>query len=277
MKISGLDLFSGIGGIALALSPWVEVKAYCEIDLHCQKLLSQNMNGGLLDKAPIYTDVTKLKGKDLEQQIDIITGGFPCQDISVAGHGAGLAGERSGLFYQVVRLASELRPSFIFLENVPAITTRGGATVITELTKGGYECRWTTLSARAVGANHKRERWWLLAKRVTTNPRCEQKGASQDLQPPGEEPERAHSTDLCQMLPHASSEGLERQWQPQRVHAEHPSSFHSCWWATEPNVARVAHGVPHRVDRIKALGNAVVPLQARIAFNYLLTSQAPPP
>jgi DNA (cytosine-5)-methyltransferase 1 len=91
MKINGLDLFSGIGGIALALAPWMETKGYCEIEPYCQKLLTQHMGDGLLDTAPIYTDVTKLRGKDIGDTIDIISGGFPCQDISVAGHGAGLA------------------------------------------------------------------------------------------------------------------------------------------------------------------------------------------
>jgi DNA (cytosine-5)-methyltransferase 1 len=96
-------------------------------------------------------------------RIDIIFGGFPCQDISVAGLGKGLEGDRSGLFFEIVRLARECEPRFIFLENVPAIRTRGGERVVKELASIGYDCRWTTLSAAAVGAPHKRERWFLLA------------------------------------------------------------------------------------------------------------------
>lgn len=94
---------------------------------------------------------------------EIIYGGFPCQDISVAGRGEGLGGERSGLFSEIVRLASELRPQFIFLENVPAIRTRGADVVVGELAHIGYDSRWLTLSAAEIGANHIRERWWLLA------------------------------------------------------------------------------------------------------------------
>jgi site-specific DNA-cytosine methylase len=97
------------------------------------------------------------------QQSIIIYGGFPCQDLSCAGNGKGLAGERSGLFFEILRLARETNPRFIFLENVPAIRTRGAATVVKELASLRYDCRWGLLSAYDVGAPHKRERWFLLA------------------------------------------------------------------------------------------------------------------
>jgi DNA (cytosine-5)-methyltransferase 1 len=96
-------------------------------------------------------------------RIDIIYGGFPCQDISIAGRGAGLEGERSGLFFQIMRLAKQVKPSFIFLENVAAITGRGGLRVVREITSLGYDCRWCVISAASVGAMHRRERWFLLA------------------------------------------------------------------------------------------------------------------
>ena len=160
--MNGLDLFSGIGGIGLALEPWVRTVAYCERDRYAQGVLLSRMRSGDIDKAPIWDDVTTLRA-DMLPRIDIIFGGFPCQDLSVAGRGKGLAGERSGLFFEIIRLVKELSPRFVFLENVPAIRTRGLSEVVNALTEIGYDCRWTCLSAGDVGAPHKRERWFLLA------------------------------------------------------------------------------------------------------------------
>jgi DNA (cytosine-5)-methyltransferase 1 len=235
--INGLDLFSGIGGIALALAPWVRPVAYCEIDRYAQGVLVSRQADGMLPMAGIWDDVRTLRGDMLPIPIDIITGGFPCQDISVAGTGAGLAGERSGLFWEIARLTGELRPAFVFLENVPAITTRGGREVVGAFATLGYDCRWCVISAASVGANHRRERWFLLA--------------------------------------HAYGQGLaipKQQDQPSKEKQELPtwpaaSKLH--WITAASDLVREVHGLPHRVDRIKALGNAVVPLQARTAFQIL--------
>lgn len=158
----GLDLFSGIGGLTKALEGYVEPLAYCENDRYAQSVLLSRMGSGDLPRAPIWDDVRTLKSEMLPA-IDIIYGGFPCQDISVAGRGEGLGGERSGLFFEIVRLVSEIQPRFIFLENVSAITVRGAERVIGEFCRLRYDCRWGILSASDVGANHQRERWWLLA------------------------------------------------------------------------------------------------------------------
>jgi len=154
--MNGLDLFSGIGGIGLALEPWVRTVAYCEREPYAQCVLLSRMQSGDIDRAPIWDDVTTLRG-DMLPRIDIVFGGFPCQDLSVAGRGKGLAGERSGLFFEIVRLVKEIKPTFVFLENVPAIRTRGLSEVVHALTEIGYDCRWTCLSAGEVGAPHKRE------------------------------------------------------------------------------------------------------------------------
>jgi site-specific DNA-cytosine methylase len=137
--------------------------AYCEIDPYCQGVLLSRISDGKLSSAPIWDDIKSLRSSMLPAKPDIIYGGFPCQDISVAGKGKGLEGERSGLFFEIMRLAEEIKPSFIFLENVPAITARGGLRVVREIAERGYDCRWCTLSAASVGAMHKRERWFLLA------------------------------------------------------------------------------------------------------------------
>lgn len=161
--LNGLDLFSGYGGISLALSEWVRPIVYCEIERYAQGILLSRMADGSLPEAPIWDDVRTLRGDLFKDRIDIVYGGFPCQDLSVAGLGKGLEGKRSGLFREIVRLAKEIKPTFLFLENVPAIRTRGLDTVIQELTEAGYDLRWTMLSAQEVGAPHKRERWFMLA------------------------------------------------------------------------------------------------------------------
>jgi DNA (cytosine-5)-methyltransferase 1 len=161
--LNGLDCFSGIGGITLALKEWVTPVAYCEINPYARAVLVSRMSDGQLPTAPIWDDVTTLHGDMLPVKPDIIYGGFPCQDISVAGRGAGLEGKRSGLFYEVARLVGEIRPAFVFLENVPAITGRGLGDVVGELARLWYDCRWGILSASDMGAPHRRDRWWLLA------------------------------------------------------------------------------------------------------------------
>jgi len=168
-KLNGLDLFSGIGGISLGLSDWVRTLAYCERDQYAQSVLLSRMSEGTIDKAPIWDDIRTLGATQFATPIDIIFGGFPCQDLSVSGKGEGISGERSGLFFDVVRLTRELNPKFVFLENVPAIRTRGLDQVLQEFTKAGYDCRWTMLSASSVGALHKRERWFLLAHSIKSS------------------------------------------------------------------------------------------------------------
>ena len=305
--LNGLDLFSGIGGIALALASYVRPVAYCEIDRYAQAVLLSQMVEGVLPVAPIWDDVRTLnreiltghaKGEhDDGKTIDIITGGFPCQDISIAGKGAGLAGERSGLFWEVVRLTGDLRPAFVFLENVPAITSRGGAEVVGAFTALGYDCRWCVVSAAKVGANHKRERWFLLAhttgeRRVTWG--AKPKGLKREASASVCSSSMAHTNSLRELQqgwglekfrgrPGNSSKDLAHpggkrppKRQGSKTEWAHATVMRADWWSTEPDVGRVAHGIPHRVDRIRALGNAVVPLQARTAFEILLRGGTTP-
>src|SRR5690606_10090066 len=119
----------GYGGIDLALRDWVRPILYCEIEHYAQAILVSRMDDQSLPFAPIWDDVTTLDGSLFKGLVDIVYGGFPCQDISVAGKGAGLDGERSGLFREIIRICKEASPTFIFLENVPAIRTRGSIEV----------------------------------------------------------------------------------------------------------------------------------------------------
>lgn len=277
-RMNGLDLFSGIGGIALALQRYVKTLAYCEIDEYARRVLEARMKHGQIDSAPIWGDVRTLKGGMFtEGSIDIITGGFPCQDVSTAGLRKGLEGQRTGLFREAIRLVRECRPKFVFLENVPGIrkyvhVVRG------ELEAIGYDCRDGFLSAAEIGAPHQRNRWWLLAHSNSGRPHEKQECFEERRDPivprwNGQEEPVAHTKSV--RLETSRTESRE----PQKADAEAafaraPDS--DCGfgihrgWATEPVVGRVAHGVPHRVDRLRCLGNAVVPQCAEAAFCALM-------
>lgn len=284
-KLYGLDLFSGIGGNTIALREWVKTVAYCEADRHAQSVLLSRMGDRSIKSAPIWDDITTLKGDMFDVSIDIIIAGFPCQDISVAGKGAGLAGKRSGLFFEVMRLAKEVKPTFIFLENVPAIRTRGLDVIIQELTEAGYDSRWCMLSAAETGAPHKRERWFLLAySRSLPKPQEYQSYDSLDQQwakVGGREQQSSWTGASNRDFGGHSSPGNETNFAlPQGsgifTHlldaniSQQPPALGAHWWSVEPGVGRVAHGVSQRVDRIKRLGNAVVPAQAKEAFEILM-------
>lgn len=266
-----LDLFSGIGGNTLALQGFTKTVAYCEIDPHARAVLESRMSEGLIPAAPVFHDVTTLKGDDVGE-IDMIVGGFPCQDISVAGKGAGIAeGTRSGLFFQIMRLTDEIKPRLLFLENVPAIRAKGLDIVLRELTKRGYDCRWTMLSAASVGARHKRERWFLLAdsnstrlQRSSTPRHTSGEGAHSVQQPTGYcegDSGGPIKPELGRVVNGISNELVESL----------PDYLGENYWKEEP-CERVTQEREQRVERIKRLGNAVVPLQARTAFIKLFNN-----
>jgi len=277
--LNGLDLFSGIGGLSVALSPWVKTIAYCEIDSYCQSVLLSRMSDDTISSAPIWNDITTLLSSMLPRHgIDIVHGGFPCQDISVAGSGAGLEGKRSRLFFEIVRLVGELRPAFVFLENVPAITTRGGVRVVSEFTRLGYDCRWTIVSAAEFGACHIRRRWFLLAHSNSNSIRDESRGGhgtdgdtKAQLANYGSERDVANPKGIRSRLRFIEGQVIKKNGTYPRAEPLGGSTAEGKqFWTTEPDVGRVAHGVPFRVDRIKGLGNAVVPLQVCEAFKRLM-------
>ena len=272
--LNGLDLFSGIGGLTLALAPWVRPVAYCENDRYAQSVLLSRIGRAELPWAPIWDDVRTLRGS-FSKPVDIIYGGFPCQDISVAGLGAGLAGKRSGLVSEIFRIVDEFTPAFVFLENVPAIRTRGAESVTKELAGRGFDCRWLTLSAAEVGATHRRERWFLMAY----SERNGLEGSEHSKTGEREAEMRRRLTD--EGSPIVANTARERREQGDSISGGSAtraretekwrgSLFGGGWWEVEPDVGRVAHGVPARVDRLRGLGNAVVPLQAREAFKRLM-------
>jgi DNA (cytosine-5)-methyltransferase 1 len=206
--------------------------------------------------------------------IDIITGGFPCQDISVAGAGKGLEGERSKLFFEIIRLVDECKPTWIFLENVPAIRTRGGETVGKELASRGYDCRWETLSAAEVGANHTRNRWFLLAHSHSLSVREQSRWISRKKWAHATKfilnGEERNALDAYGERCAIAEESDAWLWLQSKRERADPTFAGASWWNPEPGICRVDDGVPLRVDRLRGLGNAVVPAQAREAFERLV-------
>lgn len=259
-----LDLFSGVGGFSLGLErAGMQTVAFCEIDEFCQRVLAKNWPG-----VRIFDDVRTLcrrtwmnepedddnfveckihKGQDFGEcacigtdqfvdeigGVDLVCGGFPCQDLSLIGKRAGLAGADSGLWFEQLRIIVELDPQWVIVENVAALVDRGLLEILRGLDRAGFNACWFVIPAAAIGAPHKRERVWIVAN--------------------------------------ARREGLER-------HARHGEKYQlsdslrsiapvdlfsgkdaAAWWKGDAGICRVAHGIPDYVDRIKCLGNAVVP------------------
>jgi DNA (cytosine-5)-methyltransferase 1 len=263
--LNGIDLFSGYGGISVALAPWVRPVLYCEIERYPQSILLSRMADGDIPVAPIWDDITTLDGRLWRKTVDIVYGGFPCQDISCAGTGKGLAGKRSGLFFEIMRLVDEIEPSFLFFENVPAIRTRGLDRVLTELASRGYDCRWRMLSAQEVGAPHIRNRWFLLA----ANPNGSAFRQQSFLPRLSEAAPVSSSNGEAELLANADDQGLSEAGAGGKK-SQLPAFERFGGWASECGIRRVADGCAHRMDRFKALGNGVVPAQVRDAFRSLM-------
>ena len=233
-----LDLFSGIGGFSLGLerTGGFETAAFCEIDPYARAVLNKHW-----PEVPCYENVRTLTAARLGADgiaVDVICGGFPCQDISTAGKGAGLAGERSGLWSEIARLTGELRPSYVIVENVSVLRGRGLSTVLGDLSAIGYDAEWHCIPASYVGAPHRRDRIWIVAN------------------PNGTHDERGWVSSGVQKAisdPECGGTG----WNTTEHVAHDGRLAHT--WNLEPDVDRVANGVPKRVDRLKCLGNAVVP------------------
>lgn len=260
--ISGLDLFSGIGGLSLALMEWVRPVAYCEIDPYCQGVLLSRMSEGKLYRAPIWDDIRTLDGSSFAY-VDIVYGGFPCQDISLAGTRKGLEGERTGLVFELFRLVEELHPAIVFLENVGGARTYREYLIQT-LEEIGYECRDGSLAAAEVGAFHGRDRYWLIAYsdrkhlRIKSRGSEGKNGASEIL-----------TGESCKNGAPSNTNGQGEQQQKRIFKNERRRTSDCFGWSSEPGVCGVAYGIPNKMDRIRGLGNAVVPLQAKEAFKRL--------
>ena len=165
MALRSLDLFSGVGGITHALRGFATPAMYCDIDPHAQVVLRKLMGQGKLPRAPIHDNVMTLNGTKLRGKVDIIVAGAPCVGFSTSGKREGFDNEQSGLYVHVVRLIHEVRPPFVFLENVAHIVEQGLDGVLTTLGKEGYNATWVTLYAFHAGSPQHRRRWFCLASR----------------------------------------------------------------------------------------------------------------
>ena len=260
----GLSLFSGIGGLDLAFeAAGGTVAAMCEIEPYCRKVLQKHW-----PDVPLFEDVRRLRAEDVGT-VDIIYGGFPCQPFSVAGNQKGRDDDRY-LWPEFSRLVGELRPLWVVGENVPGILHLAADDVCADLEHKGYEVGIWDYEAAAVGAPHRRERFFFVAhagrgmftrgavKRAFRGEH--ETGAAPDAKRPSGAP-----------VPDAKSKRREEQ-QELSISLQKRISAISCLcgWEPEPGVGRVANGIPNRVDRLRALGNAVVPKQAYPIFGAIM-------
>ena len=324
MTLQVLDLFSGIGGFSLGLErAGMKTVAFCEIEKFPRRVLAKHW-----PEVPIYDDVRTLTANRLASDgisVDLICGGFPCTDISVAGKGLGITGPQSGLWREYARLIGELRPRYVIVENVAALLGRGLGDVLGDLAALGYDAEWHCIPASAVGAPHRRDRVWIIANSrgqqhqgaghangwapaegflETVTPRSEtvRRNCGRILEPTA-------LADLSRYMAHAYG---QRRGQIGR-HAAGCSTpdgagpgnwignagqamadanrggqlqsgwcipdqrgwiSNGSWWIVEPDVGRVAHGVPKRVDRLRGLGNAVVPQIPELIGRAILAAEA---
>jgi len=240
-----LALFAGAGGGILGghLLGWRTVCAV-EWEQYPACVLAARQNDGLLSSFPIWDDVQTFDGKPWRGIVDVVSGGFPCQDISSAGKGAGIDGERSGMWEEMARIIGEVRPQYAFIENSPMLTSRGLERVLADLAQMGFDAEWGVLSAADVGANHLRERMWIVAKQKMGHTRCKHGQARLSKT---RKFTQNNASNYCKRLSNVSL------WDEK----------------IESDIVRMDYGLATRVDRLKAIGNGQVPQVAAIAWELL--------
>ena len=248
------SLFSGIGGIDLGFERvGIKTRWQVEQDEHCNRVLEKHW-----PDVRRYRDIREIDGRNLEP-VDIISGGFPCQDISCAGKGKGLSGPRSGLFYEMARVVAEARPKYVVIENVPRLTRLGLDIVGEELRLRGYRSlRPLLVEAASVGAPHKRERIFIVAYDQSQG--IGRNGGCEDVSDTDNTPTARQRKHSGEAYPFSESEGFGLGGMSE-------------WWAVEPCVDRMANGIPSRVDRLRGIGNAVVPQVAELIGRILIKAQ----
>jgi DNA (cytosine-5)-methyltransferase 1 len=281
-----LDLFSGIGGFSYAAERLVggfKTVAFCDTDKACHKVLAKHW-----PSTPIFPDIRELTAADIKplcpDGLSLITAGFPCQDLSVAGKQAGYDGERSVLFYEIIRLARELQPKFLLLENVRNLLShQNGETfqeTLFQIAKAGYDAEWAVIPASDVGACHRRERIWIIAhaKDMFGNgsaalghgKQFEQFSVSQ------------FGDSSCQNnVAYANDAGLQGQRTEHQL-SQSGGQGTSAWssggpmlspewggYLSKPVLCRGDDGLSNRVDRLKQLGNSIVPQVAAIPLQRI--------
>lgn len=222
-----IALFAGAGGGILG-SQLLGHRIVCAVErnAYAATLLARRQNDGLLPAFPVWSDVTTFDGRPWKGRADIVSGGFPCQDISCAGKGAGIDGERSGLWSEGARIIGEVEPAIVWLENSPMLTSRGLGRVLGDLAAMGFDAKWGVLGAREAGFTHQRDRMWIFA----THPERRQRGQQQHDGPGGRV-------------------GGQQQ----------PFAWDRHWIDVFTGVRGNGHGLARNVDRTDAIRNGQVP------------------
>lgn len=303
--LTNYSFFSGVGGMDLGskMAGGIQTVGYCEKDRYAQGVLRSRIKDGGLDDAPIWDDVTTFDGKPW-RGVEIVSGGFPCQDVSVAGKRAGIEkGNRSGLFYELMRICREMGPRFILLENVAGLLVYPGAhRVFGELAEMGYDAGWKIISASDVGAPHQRQRIWIIAKpqhshtdefgsyRKEINEQgSKQRGVElrdrKNRQPrsvrgdvadaSGKRPDGRSKLEAGKEAsggggvgtPNRKQGGVVPEVGSPEAGVRGGSGENN--WTFEPDVGRVVDGVAFRVDRLKCCGNGVVSQQSIPAWEEI--------
>jgi len=272
-----LDLFSGLGGFSLGLEATggFETVAFCDIEKFSRKVLKKHW-----PNVKQYKDIKELTYEQIKEDtlapIDIITGGYPCQPFSIAGSQRGEKDTRH-LWPDMFRIVKECKPTWVIGENVSGHIKLGLDTVLQDLESEGYSVRAFSISASSIGANHQRERVWIIAhsnmentrqhgRRIESTWDTESIGprASEETEWSSDSNKINGSSERASIVGESSdtnSQGLQGRRSEQQLRkdeTERPTSWDS-WWESEPSVGRVANGIPHRVDRLKGLGNSLVP------------------
>ena len=250
-KLRVLDLFSGIGGFSLGLerTGGFETVAFCEINPFARRVLAKHW-----PEVPCFDDVRALNRDALSERgiaVDVICGGFPCQDISLAGKGAGIDGARSGLWSEFSRLIGELRPSYVIVENVAALLGRGLDRVLGDLAALRYDAEWHCIPASAVGLYHDRDRLWVVAY-----------------------PAGQHGDARCVLEP---SRARRAQLQSRRLHSDALAAIGRTpgeRLEREPGLVRLVQRVSDRTHRLEAQGNTVVPQIPELIGRAILEAAA---
>ena len=273
-SVNVLDLFSGIGGFSLGLErAGMRTVAFCEIDPYCQAVLRKHwpdvpVYGDVRDSRPLNglcrrrcngrgnategaTSQAEAASRISDYKIDVICGGFPCQDISVAGKGAGIEGSRSGLWSEYARIIGEVRPRYVIVENVAALLGRGLERVLGDLAELGYDAEWDCFPT-GLNFGHRRERVWIVAYDV-------QSGLAQRID------NDTNSIDETSIFTRERFACLFESIDPAQK------------WKDRPLLGRGIYGLPGRVDRIAALGNSLIPQIPEIIGRAIMKRQQKPP
>ena len=286
-----LDLFSGIGGFSLGLKrAGMETIGFCEIDPFCRKVLAKHW-----PDVTIHTDIRRLDGKDYKGRAEIICGGFPCQPFSQAGKRRGTEDDRH-LWPEMLRIISEVRPTWVIGENVIGIVKMELDSILSDLEGEGYQTRAFIIPACSIDAPHKRDRVWIIAHAnsegesdgpINEGPRPRQLELMADpnsgfstVTQQAVQAGRATIISSSKDVAYSESERVQRLWSSgeQKPHTYGGQKLSLCgserprpaYWEAEPGMGRVVDGIPNRVDRIKGLGNAVVPMVVEVIGNAIM-------